>query len=597
MHVTRKPSRLTALVFLCLAAGDALARVEGVAGSLCDSPASCVAALDALSDRAPAANGGMGPVEQALAEAFGRVGAEAVPQLILRLADSDLRRAELASYMLGSIKPIDPRYLPQISAGLDRGLLWLPMALAGTGTTEAAAELVRRYLSAPRGSETAYFAAIKEMAALVAPIVVAKARCTDLCGAEFHLRMSQVMPLLGDSRAKAGFGLMEIAESSKDPAQVDETLGLIAALGTAASDLETRLIAFRTERPAHGRSVANALIGIGSRESGGIFADRLRGNASSLDLRDVAIAGLAAYDAGPALLPLLENPERSLRIGAARAIGMIGYEPAAPLLLERLDEEQDVRAVWSLIDALEMLRYAPSLPALTRLANGHWYPAVRRKAAAAAVNVRSGTTRPVISDRRAAIAAFFAYEEVGRDVASCSELPGDPKRPPSGSKLYRRDSEAHLQAIAFPDQEDVWLPDPSGPNGFRIEKKAVERIPDVAVRVEGGWLTGSDRGEWGGELVFAGDEGARVKIMDANVEDIYESGTSYLVVAGSGDRGQIHRLARDRTGIWTAKFWLSLPGAPRASLLTEAGDLVIDTVAGTVVVANGGEMRMAECGP
>jgi hypothetical protein len=50
----------------------------------------------------------------------------------------------------------------------------------------------------------------------------------------------------------------------------------------------------------------------------------------------------------------------------------------------------------------------------------------------------------------------------------------------------------------------------------------MNETPDVALRVASGWLVGSDRGEWGGELIYLEEALAPQMILHANVVGILE---------------------------------------------------------------------------
>jgi hypothetical protein len=77
-----------------------------------------------------------------------------------------------------------------------------------------------------------------------------------------------------------------------------------------------------------------------------------------------------------------------------------------------------------------------------------------------------------------------------------------------------------------------------------------------ALRVRGGWLVGADRGEWGGELVFLGDDGIQRKLLDENVQDIVQLGSRYVAVTGLAhltlNHGMLYEVGPDEGGSWRA---------------------------------------------
>ena len=131
-------------------------------------------------------------------------------------------------------------------------------------------------------------------------------------------------------------------------------------------------------------------------------------------------------------------------------------------------------------------------------------------------------------------------------------------------------------------------------------RQEIKQVPSLALRVDGGWLAGSNRGEWGGELVYVADNGKSTQLLDTNIEDIYQLGDRYIATAGlahlSMNNGMIYQLMQTEDGTWQAKEWLMLPGAPDSSWLVETGELLINTIGGgSILLAKNGTMRMAEC--
>src|SRR5690349_16470549 len=73
-------------------------------------------------------------------------------------------------------------------------------------------------------------------------------------------------------------------------------------------------------------------------------------------MRIVAELGGAGRVAGPEVMRFLKAPDPSSRLAAARALGYIGYEPAAPALREALNDPDDVRLSWIAAESLGRLR-------------------------------------------------------------------------------------------------------------------------------------------------------------------------------------------------------------------------------------------------
>jgi len=57
-------------------------------------------------------------------------------------------------------------------------------------------------------------------------------------------------------------------------------------------------------------------------------------------------------------------------------------------------------------------------------------------------------------------------------------------------------------------------------------------VPHIQYKIPNGFLTGSNRGEFGGELLFFNKNFKTIKIANMNVEDIYKFDFGYIVTSG-----------------------------------------------------------------
>ena len=103
--------------------------------------------------------------------------------------------------------------------------------------------------------------------------------------------------------------------------------------------------------------------------------------------------------------------------------------------------------------------------------------------------------------------------------------------------------------------------------------------PDSALRTNLGWLVGSDRGEFGGELVYLPDNGEPRVLLHDNVKAIHLFGGGYAVVTGLGHldmtRGAIVLLEDDNDGTPRIVDILNLPGVPATSWLGPSNALIV----------------------
>ncbi|QSX78938.1 HEAT repeat domain-containing protein [Agrilutibacter solisilvae] len=597
----RLPSLLLLLTF---AAGPAQAAGE------CASLQACLTQLRALATRPEHRAEQMQSPE---ADLLARVRSfdEGIPALVALLADADKRVAVMGAKGLRDAEAIDPVYLPQVKAGLDRELKWLAPALGHMDSDAAAREAVARLLvskSAPHNQE-AYAVQLSGKRAI--PFIIEAARCANGCGPNDHYYLGYVLSEMGEVRALAAPGLMALAA---DPSVLPEVaagaLQMIGRLQSDGASLETQLIALRQRAPLLAPAVDEALVGTGSSAAGTIFTARLREQADLYVLRDLAETGRAGRPAGPLLVELLGHEDWDVRLGAARALGFIGYEPSAEALAALLDDSEDVRINWSAAESLGRLHAASAEPALQRAAQAHWFPPVRQAAAKALAAIRDGT--PYAADDDTFMPEFFKYQHIANDVPACSvpalarvdESPQQKLRAPeAGERLAKLSFAATILSYgAAEDRDGTAKPGELiavTKDNMVEHRQTVLQEPNVALRVEGGWLAGSNRGEWGGELIFLDDRGVRQTLLEKNVEDIYKLGSRLVAVTGLGhlfmQEGMLYELVRDAAGRWSAHPWRALPGAPDESWLVEGGELQVSVGDASLLVDANGTMRMAPC--
>ena len=601
--------RFTLFLSTTLVLSTAISAEHGKA--TCETMESCIQTLR----EASGSKKGVGAADRALVEQLRTFGPQVVPLLVEMLSDPNESAAELAGYALRDTKHIDVRFLPQIKAGLDRGLGWLAPALCRMDDSDAAREAVDRFIrsrSAPHNQE-AY--ALKLCADRAIPHMVEAARCSTACEQSIHYNLGYVLGGMGPERVTAAPGLLEIAaDSSAPPFAKTGALHMIGTLGDIAIHLGPELLNMRERQPELARAVDAALVGIGSRASGQVFIDRLAVAPHPVVLRDLAETGPAGMAAGPAVVKLIDSADWDLRLAAARALGFIGYADAMQPLIRLLDDKSDVRLNWVAVESLGRLHAQGALPNLRVIAQAHWYPPVRKAAETAISNIETNAPyRSRFHDSNFAF-EFFEYQHFGKSQPTCRK-PLLSMASESGSrKLNRAESPASLEKLTFATHVISYGPGvergekDDGENGV-IEPTAdsivehrvpTRQVPDVALRVENGWLAGSNRGEWGGELVFVSDDGSTKILLNENVENIHEIRGQVVALTGlahlSSNRGVVHALYRDESGDWSTRPWRALPGAPSASWLVETGELLINVSnGGSLLLAQDGAFRIAPC--
>lgn len=187
------------------------------------------------------------------------------------------------------------------------------------------------------------------------------------------------------------------------------------------------------------------------------------------------------------------------------------------------------------------------------------------------------------------ISCMHAYGDVIPE-SICEEFDAHLADQLTPGKLTYRNGRERLEQLTF--KYDVV--------GYGVDGRivdTVDEIPKVALPVNGGWLLGSDRGEWGGTLVFKSSKGEEKKLIDDNIEDIYVYSYGYIVTAGLAhlgmNSGSIYLVEKDSLNV---KKIHALVGAPETSWLLKNGDLLINTwgIESTVFHKNG-ELSRISC--
>ena len=548
--------------------------------------------------------------EWSIAKRISQFGDEAVIKLIPLLSGDNEDIAQIASAALRDVERIDPKYLPDILTALDSdmGLGWLPPALGRIHSSEAAEEAVKRLLgsdSAPGNQEAN---AVRLSGLRAVPFIVEFASCKKECGHRDHFILGTVLSEMDEtSRREAAILLINsIKETSSDKVQ-EGILGMVGMLGKPGLVVEPDLLALKSEKPFLEENVDQVLIDIGSTHAVAILANWLREGPDSKGLYDLSTLGPQGKDAGPVVVELLDHPRWIIRIEAARTLGLIEYGGAVPQLLTSLTDESDVILNWVSAQSLGRIANKSALNALKQVSKSHWHPAVQRSAEKALKNLETLSEYGLLHKN----AGFALFSDLQTDP--CEKVALKAADVLSDTKLYASADEQKLKSLSYPSEiiglglkdEAAYEADSNGVIEFTVENtqmnhEPIDQVPDVAMRVPSGWLVGSNRGEWGGELVFIGDGEKPVFLLRDNIEDIYRLGDRYIAVTGLAhlgfNYGSIFEIILLDNGGWNIDLWRKLPGAPYSSWLVETGELLINTYGGgSILVSAQGSMRMAPC--
>ena len=217
------------------------------------------------------------------------------------------------------------------------------------------------------------------------------------------------------------------------------------------------------------------------------------------------------------------------------------------------------------------------------------------------------TSKAVTSLKEIDFAGVYAEQ----DSSSGSKLCASPKYVPAKKvqgKFYRSQKGEFAKSLEMEGDTTISLPD-------KIKINTYKTLPDVGLKVDGGWLLGTDKGEWLGDLVILDEQGNQSKLLDVNVKDLFRieneivaivMGVSIKMVIkpipGSSmsgmyfiDRGVVYLVAKNEDGIWRADKWETLQCSPRSAFMLEDGRVLVVCDGEGVVISANRKMEKFNC--
>jgi len=134
--------------------------------------------------------------------------------------------------------------------------------------------------------------------------------------------------------------------------------------------------------------------------------------------------------------------------------------------------------------------------------------------------------------------------------------------------------------------------------GKEEKGEEIRVVPTVALKWKDRWIVGSDRGEFGGELVDIGPNGKKVKILSDNIKGIYNLDVGIVVLAGLShlvsSSGRMYIVSENDSKL-TFRILFELDSVPVSSWTTNSGELIVNTSYGSTVLSKNGELRRINC--
>ena len=512
--------------------------------------------------------------------------ASAIPYLLPLLESKEKRIRDFAGYVLRDQKGITEEHLPALIAALKRGNGWIPPAIGRIRTPAAIRSLVANLESYPESNTQVTFAlalagepAVPYLVALLGTRGAASDDLSDtLCQIFADINSETSSDLLLKIASDARVGRTNRLHAVKD-------IGCIRGNARRAIPALQKMAA---ADPVHFGPVVDATImKIGTAESVPYFVKALRSTPDIQALRQIAALHENGRAAGPVLVEFLVNLDPALRVGAARALGYIGYTPAAKQLLPLLQVADDWELAFVTAESLGRIQAQQAIPALERLASSHWYPPVVT-AASFAIKVIKGEAA-YASPQDTFPQAFFEFQD---PVDVSSGFPPRLPRPASVNMPGTLTKEA-LAKLRYDIETFTW-----NRGGKRIQRSS--NSPTCGLKTADGYIVGRDSGEWGGELAWVTEHSSTKILLKENTHGIYRLPFGILAVTGLAhlnlNHGAIFLVEPVESGGYRAKRWQRLSGAPSFSGQLVNGNLFISTVGGDVVITPEGRIEMATTG-
>ncbi|MEK1941072.1 MAG: hypothetical protein AAAB16_11955 [Pseudomonas sp.] len=193
---------------------------------------------------------------------------------------------------------------------------------------------------------------------------------------------------------------------------------------------------------------------------------------------------------------------------------------------------------------------------------------------------------------KATLALFCAMSAMSAHARPFAEVDcTHAAEPISENKLTFKNSKERLKALSYTATVYSY-----GKDGRQEEQ--IAQVPRIALKMGDDWLAGSNRGEWGGELMLIDAKGNAQKIISDNIRDMYPTEFGIVVVAGlshmMSNRGKVYLITKNGASLDT-KVLFGLDGAPKDSWTTAEGKIFITTSYGTSIIKKDFTLQRVLC--
>lgn len=548
--------------------------------------------IEAVSDDDPQVS----KFESETSRKISKMGAAAIPELLALLQHENVGIQDNASYTLSGMTGFTEKDLPLLFQEVEsKDRSWALRKIAEIGTPEAIDYLLEERRE---NSEFQYpnIGAFSSLGAKALPYLIPLFRVTPPNEILFR-RISSILTDLDGISKEAVVPLLDIAMDTA--VSTDGRKSAIVAIGHMQRDAAhaaPQLISLAEKEPHLSDAVDRALIGMMVPEAVPILLGQMGDHYDAFRIRDIATIGSSAAAAGPDFIRFLDADDWDVRVAAARALGFIKYEKAAPNLIKLLSDQSDWRLVYAAADSLGMMKIKSAKSGLLEVAKSHWFSVVRDTARQAADEV-SEAKRPIDDGESINFPQrFFIYDSLEFDdlFESMRTWNMEPT-------INLRDMVATPHRDIFTNEETASLQYPMR-IANRMMPEGIERwidrlrTPSCGVHVFDGKILGFDSGEWGGKLIHEDYCGNKIELLDKNIHSLHRMKSGLVAVTGIGHLtmalGSVFRVKFDPRHGWAAEHWRALPGDPLNAQLLKSGDLYIDCRGGEILLSPDGKIKM-----
>jgi HEAT repeat protein len=533
----------------------------------CDSLKQCLAYVETPDCQNPDDCVGL-PIDNqkgyfSLPDAFVKFGRPAVPKLLELLSAKDLGVQSKAAYILSESHNLQPDDLPPILKAWDAGNVWAREAIVKLGGREVAEKALRELREQPdhygkvriiddvamleERPKELIKAFAREKPELIRPVLACWK--SDACDAKLFERVSALLLEFAHVEKAPTVPFSEIyldilrqpeQQSARRPFLMS-ALNAARYLGEPSPALKDRVSVYVDSADSEIRSTAISLLAFweDKRSIPGLL-DKIKsanGWEKNHQISLIGEMGRSAKEAIPEIAQLL-NDDWDTRAEAARVLGLIGATDKVQTLSALITDE-DWFLTYRIVESLAQLDPGDKTGKRKEIAKNYWHPVVRDIASRSIIgkleNDGSSRRNPFLSS------PLFDYCQSLIPILERYDPQGDPEKESKKDGKAQQIFQRQINAVQGFDTAELVTPQKT---------------------IEGEILTGTDNGEFGGELTVTYD-GKKARIFDGNIQAVAQTSHRTFAVNSLGhmdtDYGYLLELKRTNDS-WIVRKVFRLQG-------------------------------------